>query len=80
MTEVITIEKQRLMRIERNISALLQAVKKPEFITEEETCVLLNLKPETISKYCSNGTIPSDYYIIGVFGKRFFNKQKLMGI
>lgn len=49
-------------------------------ISEKEARELLNVKQSTFANYLLSGRIPSDTYTIGVGGKRFFDKSKLIGL
>jgi hypothetical protein len=52
----------------------------PLLINEEEACSLLGICSKTLSNYISNGTIPESMIVRGVGRKKFFDKEKLIGV
>jgi excisionase family DNA binding protein len=49
------------------------------WMTDDEVCELLNIKKRTLIQYVYSGKISRSMYRIGVGGKRFYNREKIMG-
>lgn len=60
--------------------AINKLAKKDEFINEAEAAALLGVSMKTLKNCVYDGRITSEMYTVGPTGKRFFNKQKLMGL
>lgn len=65
-------------KILRKLDKLIDEVKKNSQITEAEACQLLDISKATIQVYVSKGTIPASAYTVGIGGKRFYYRDKLM--
>lgn len=50
-----------------------------EWLNEEEAAKLLDISVRTLQNKVSLMEIPRKYYRVGVTGKRFYNKEKLLG-
>lgn len=51
-----------------------------DLIPEGEAARLLEIERETLQKKVRDGYIKPDFYVVGLGGKRFFFKSKLVGI
>lgn len=49
-------------------------------LPEEEAARLLNISERTIKNMVYNGKMPADHYTTAVTGKRFYFRDKLLGI
>ena len=50
-----------------------------DWITREQVCELLKIKPKTLSNMLSAGTIPGKFISTGPSGAKFFHRPGLMG-
>lgn len=80
--ETVTLPTKLIRKFE---SALLNIEEqKIEWVDADEARKILGrgkeIKKTTFSNYVSNGRVPASFYKTGVNGKRWFNKQKLMGL
>jgi hypothetical protein len=56
-----------------------KASKVEDWISRDEACKLLGIKPSTLSVYLCSGKIPDKYVSTAVTGSKFFYKPGLLG-
>lgn len=70
--------KYEFQKLNSKVEKLL-ARQNVEWVNEQQAAELLDITVRTLQNKVSAMEIPRSYYRVGVAGKRFFNKEKLMG-
>ncbi len=71
------------MNLERDIKQIKQDLRLIKMqaevvLNEKQACELLDIEKKTLQNYVSDGTIPPTAFSVGVGGKRFYYKSKLI--
>lgn len=59
---------------------VMRVIELQKWINEDEAAKLLGVTKKTMQNKVSTGEIPDTMYSVGVSGKRFYDKEMLMGL
>lgn len=62
-----------------DVKRMVREASRPEMISEKEAADLLGIMQKSLKNYVYSGRIKPNMYTTAPNGRRFYNKEKLMG-